>query len=243
MGFILVSALIQAPAPNSCANHLARAHHGVVLETIWTIAPGGILWAIGLPSLRLLYMMDAGVLGAPEGEAVTVKALGSQWYWTYEHVSILWSASAHHGQDGLQSSPSTLGVESRPSTLGVEPLSAHGLIQESFAVPIDSLEEGQLRNLSVDQSLVLPASTRIQLLVSSNDVIHSFAVPSLGLKIDAIPGRLQSTEMVVHRPSTYYGQCSELCGVLHGFMPVGVVVVPTIPQYLCALSAEGDASK
>jgi len=86
----------------------------------------------------------------------------------------------------------------------------------------NELELGDLRQLAVDNYLVLPIYTSIRLLVTSNDVIHSFAIPSLALKLDAIPGRLNSTGLLITRPSTFYGQCSELCGVLHGFMPIGL---------------------
>jgi len=85
-----------------------------------------------------------------------------------------------------------------------------------FMIGDNDLELGDLRVLSVDQYLVLPINTSIRLLISSNDVIHSFALPSLALKADAIPGRLNSTGLIINRPSTYYGQCSELCGVMHG---------------------------
>jgi heme/copper-type cytochrome/quinol oxidase subunit 2 len=69
------------------------------------------------------------------------------------------------------------------------------------------------------------------MLVTSNDVIHSFAIPSLALKSDAIPGRLNSFGLIINRPSTYYGQCSELCGVMHGFMPIGLKAVH-MPSYI-----------
>lgn len=91
-----------------------------------------------------------------------------------------------------------------------------------------SLNLGDLRLLSTDNSLILPIHTNIRFLVTSNDVIHSFAVPSLGLKCDAIPGRLNSTGVIITRESTYYGQCSELCGVLHGFMPIEIQGVSLI---------------
>ncbi len=94
----------------------------------------------------------------------------------------------------------------------------------------DSLEEGDIRLLEVDNALVLPVNTSIRLLVTSNDVIHSFAVPSLGIKSDAIPGRLNATGVIINRTSHYYGQCSELCGVLHGFMPISIQAV-TLPEY------------
>jgi len=110
---------------------------------------------------------------------------------------------------------------------------------DSFMVSDDDLELGDLRLLTVDNYLVLPVNTSIRLLVSSNDVIHSFAVPSLALKVDAIPGRLNAAGLIINRPSTFYGQCSELCGVMHGFMPVGVVST-TIPSYLNFLESHRD---
>ena len=75
---------------------------------------------------------------------------------------------------------------------------------------------------------MLPINTSIRLLVTSNDVIHSFAIPSLAIKSDAIPGRLNAMGLIINRPSTYYGQCSELCGVLHGFMPIGLMATVDI---------------
>ena len=81
------------------------------------------------------------------------------------------------------------------------------------------LELGQFRLLDVDNKVVIPTDTHIRLIVTGADVIHSFAVPSLGLKIDAVPGRLNQTSMLAERTGTFYGQCSEICGVYHGFMP------------------------
>lgn len=102
---------------------------------------------------------------------------------------------------------------------------------DSFMVDEDSQEIGDLRNLTVDNYMVLPVNTSIRLLVTSNDVIHSFAIPSQAIKSDAIPGRLNATGFIINRPSTFYGQCSELCGVMHGFMPIGIKAV-NLPDYL-----------
>lgn len=96
---------------------------------------------------------------------------------------------------------------------------------------IDSQEEGDLRNLTVDNNQVLPVQTSVRLIITSNDVIHSFAVPSLAQKTDAIPGRLNSTGLIINRPSSFYGQCSELCGVMHGFMPI-CIKATLIPNYI-----------
>jgi len=76
-------------------------------------------------------------------------------------------------------------------------------------------------------------------LVTSNDVIHDFAIPSLALKIDACPGRLNSVGLIINRPSTFYGQCSELCGYNHGFMPIGLKAV-TLPSYINFLETHAE---
>jgi len=94
-------------------------------------------------------------------------------------------------------------------------------------VASDQLEAGQLRLLEVDNSLVLPIGTIIRVLTVSTDVIHSFAVPSLGIKVDAIPGRLNQTTVLINRLGSFYGQCSELCGAYHAFMPIRVDGVTT----------------
>lgn len=93
---------------------------------------------------------------------------------------------------------------------------------DSFIVEDDELEEGQPRLLTVDNALVVPAGKNIRLLMTSTDVIHSWAVPSLGVKLDTVPGRLNETWVRISEPGMYYGQCSELCGVNHGFMPIAV---------------------
>lgn len=91
----------------------------------------------------------------------------------------------------------------------------------------DTLEQGQLRLLEVDNSLVLPVGTIVRVLITSTDVIHSFAVPSLGVKLDAMPGRLNQTTVLINRLGSFYGQCSELCGAAHAFMPIRVDSVTT----------------
>ncbi len=89
----------------------------------------------------------------------------------------------------------------------------------------EDIKEGQLRLLETDLHVVVPVNTTIQLLITADDVLHAWAVPSLGVKLDAVPGRINETWMRIDREGLYYGQCSELCGVLHGFMPIVVEVV------------------
>ena len=102
----------------------------------------------------------------------------------------------------------------------------HGELEfDSIMIPDDELKEGQPRLLSVDNPVVLPAQTTIRLLFTSSDVIHNWAVPSLGLKLDAVPGRTNESWVRINGEGEYYGMCSELCGVNHGFMPVHIKAV------------------
>jgi len=107
---------------------------------------------------------------------------------------------------------------------------------ESYMIPTDNLEEGQFRLLEVDNRLILPSDTSIRVIVTAADVLHSWAVPSLGVKMDCVPGRLNQTSIYVKRNGVYYGQCSELCGVQHGFMPI-VIEVVNINDYINWLKA------
>nr|AIG23555.1 cytochrome c oxidase subunit II [Pseudantechinus macdonnellensis] len=149
------------------------------VETIWTIMPAVILVLIALPSLRILYMMDEIF-----NPYLTVKAMGHQWYWSYEYTDY------------------------------------EDLSFDSYMVPTQDLTPGQLRLLEVDNRVVLPMELPIRMLISSEDVLHAWAVPSLGLKADAIPGRLNQATLISTRPGVYFGQCSEICGSNHSFMPI-----------------------
>ena len=91
---------------------------------------------------------------------------------------------------------------------------------DSYIVPESDLEEGGLRMLEVDNRVIIPELTHTRLVVSAADVIHSFACPSLGIKCDAYPGRLNQSSVYLNRQGTYFGQCSEICGILHSSMPI-----------------------
>lgn len=169
--------------------------HGTTLEVIWTILPAVVLILIAFPSFVLLYLSDEVV-----DPAMTIKAIGYQWYWTYEY------------SDFINDSNETIEIE-------------------SYIVPDDLLEEGQLRMLDVDNRIVCPVDTHIRFVVTSADVIHDFAIPSLGLKVDATPGRLNQTSALIQREGVFYGQCSELCGVNHSAMPI-VIEAVSLPKFL-----------
>ena len=97
---------------------------------------------------------------------------------------------------------------------------------DSYIVPTSELKPGELWLLEVDNRVVLPIEITIWILISSEDVLHSWAVPSLGLKTDAIPGLLNQTTLISTQPGLYYGQCSEICGSNHSFMPIVLELVP-----------------
>ena len=162
-----------------------------------------VIWTL-VPALTLLFIAvpSIGLLQAqynlPEGDTVTVKVTGSQWNWTYEYPD--------HGDILLVSNI----------------LAEEGEQQEGQRFRTDA--DGP-RLLAVDQRLVIPAGVNVRFLITASDVIHSFAVPAFWLKMDAVPGRLNETWTRVEREGVYFGQCSELCGARHGFMPIAVEVV------------------
>lgn len=151
------------------------------VETIWTILPAVTLLFLAFPSLRLLYLIDE-----VRHPVVTVKAIGHQWYWSYEYTDFL------------------------------------DLEFDSYIIPTEDLEEGDFRLLEVDHRVVLPIGLEVRFLIRSADVIHSWTIPSLGVKVDAIPGRLNQLGFTINRPGVFYGQCSEICGSNHSFMPIAV---------------------
>lgn len=101
-----------------------------------------------------------------------------------------------------------------------------GISFDSYMIPEDDLNLGDLRLLEVDNRVVLPVNTHIRLIITSADVLHSWTIPSFGVKSDACPGRLNQSSLFVRRTGVFFGQCSEICGVNHGFMPIAVEIVP-----------------
>jgi cytochrome c oxidase subunit 2 len=102
----------------------------------------------------------------------------------------------------------------------------HGNFEfDSYMIPDSALKPGQLRLLEVDNRIVVPQGATIKFLITAADVLHSFAIPSLGIKMDAVPGRTNETWTKIDKKGVYYGQCSELCGINHGFMPIAIEVV------------------
>ncbi|MBN8543948.1 MAG: cytochrome c oxidase subunit II [Alphaproteobacteria bacterium] len=164
----------------------SKTTHNVLVEVLWTVVPILILVGIAIPSLRAHYFIDnETTIANPD---LTVKAVGHQWYWSYEYpdAAIEFDSNIKKG---------------------------------------DELLDGEPRLLAVDNPIVVPVGKTVRLQLTGADVIHAFAMPSFGVKMDAVPGKLNETWFKAEQEGIYYGQCSELCGKLHGFMPIQINVV------------------
>ena len=170
--------------------------HNTMIEVVWTIVPVLILVMIAFPSFRLLYQQET----IPEPD-MTVRATGAQWYWEYEY------------RDTAMEGTSFVSYMLSDDERG-ERMDAYGLSERDAP-----------RNLAVDYPLVVPAGATVKVEVTSNDVNHAFGVPSFGIKRDAIPGRMNQTWFEISEPGVYYGQCYELCGRNHSYMPVEIVAL------------------
>nr|ANI86925.1 cytochrome c oxidase subunit II [Dopasia gracilis] len=184
---ILISTLVFYIIMSTLTTKLTNTHatDAQMIEIIWTVLPAIILILIALPSLRILYLMDE--INSPY---LTIKALGHQWYWSYEYSDY------------------------------------KDMSFDSYMMPTQELEKGFFRLLDVSNRMVVPTESPIRMLVSSEDVLHSWAIPALGVKTDAIPGRLNQASFTTTHPGLFYGQCSEICGSNHSFMPVAVESCP-----------------
>lgn len=194
--------------------------HSGIFEAIWAIFPTSIIIGILIPSLILLYSFE-DILN-PQ---LTVKVIGNQWYWTYEFdnwVSTSYSKNKFHQWNKFNH----IFNVTKPY-INSEMYSRFAF--NSVIVDAESLEFGTKRLLEVDNRLVLPTNATIRFLVTGSDVLHAFAVPELGFKVDAVPGRLNQIILFINRPGIYYGQCSELCGANHAFMPIVIEgVLPNV---------------
>lgn len=128
-------------------------------------------------------------------------------------------------QDRVQDADMTLKVVGHQWYWSYEYPDQGGFTFDSIMLAADELKPGQPRLLSVDEKVVLPVDTNIRILMTADDVLHAWAVPALGVKTDTVPGRVNESWVRITREGTYYGQCSELCGVNHGFMPIQVEAV------------------
>jgi cytochrome c oxidase subunit 2 len=155
-----------------------------MLEVAWTVVPILILVVIAVPSFRLLFAQ----YDFPKAD-LTVKAIGNQWYWTYEYPD------------------------------------QGDLTFDAVMLEDNELKPGQLRLLSTDNEVVVPVNKNIHVLITATDVLHNWTIPAFGVKVDAVPGRVIRTWFRAEKTGVFYGQCSELCGGRHAYMPITVRVV------------------
>ena len=172
--------------------------HSTKLEIIWTVVPVVLLVAMAFPATsKLIAMYDT------RDAAMTVKITGYQWLWKYEYMS--------------EKPGEAVSFTSRLDRKSEE-------IRQS---KIDAREgEHPHYLLDVDNALILPTDTKIRFVITADDVIHAWWVPALGWKQDAIPGLINEAWTEIKTPGVYRGQCAELCGKDHGFMPIVVKAVP-----------------
>jgi cytochrome c oxidase subunit I len=179
-----------------------KINHNKILEVIWTIIPIGVLVAIAIPSIALLYEINEPT----ESPKLSIHVTGNQWYWKYAYAALT---------ENLL-------------TEDFEKVKLLNSIEFDSYMILDSdlnSEKDHIRLFSADNSLILPVNTTIKLMVTANDVIHSFALPNFGIKIDAVPGRLNQVYIHSEFEGIFFGQCSELCGINHAFMPIQVQFV------------------
>jgi cytochrome c oxidase subunit 2 len=181
----------------------SKVSHNTLIEVIWTTVPVLILLIIVFPSISLLAAQYK-----PVGkDALTIKAIGNQWYWTYEY----------------------------PDNGGFE-------IVSNMLPDAQAKANGEPRLLAVDNRVVVPVGQQIRLLTTSNDVIHAWYVPAFWTQMDAVPGRVNEASFTVDKVGVYYGQCNNICGARHGFMPITVQAV-TPADFAQWVAAHGGTPK
>ncbi|PHR94443.1 MAG: cytochrome c oxidase subunit II [Robiginitomaculum sp.] len=187
----------------------SKVTHNTMLEVVWTLVPVIILMALAVPSMKLLYFADV----VPEAGLV-IKATGNTWNWEYSYPDY---------EDKVDSYISSI-VDIPHDEKRVN---GEALTHDQIIAKLGADLGGRPYLLATDAPLVVPVDTIVKVLVTSNNNIHAFAVPQFGIKIDAVPGRINETWFKVKagEEATYYGQCSEICGVNHAFMPIEVQVV------------------
>ncbi|TCU19109.1 cytochrome c oxidase subunit II [Rhizobium sullae] len=211
--FVLVLLIVVCFKFRASANPVpSKTSHNTIIEVIWTVGPVLILLFLAVPSFNLL----TAQLTLPENPDVTLKATATQWQWNYEYAG----------------------------STGETPLAFDSYLlkdpDRAAAGKVDLATYPRL--LAVDNEVVLPVNKTVRVLVTAapTDVIHAFAMPSFGIKIDAVPGRLNETWFKTEREGLFYGQCSELCGKDHAFMPIAIRVVSEdkYKQWLTAAASD-----
>ena len=216
--FVLALLLIVMVKFRASANPVpSKTTHHTGLEIAWTLGPVLILLVMAVPSFKLL----TSQFNPPEEPSVTIKAIGYQWYWGYEY----------QGEKEVS-------FEARPIGSEVIAGSKEAADKERTDLGKTDLKEYP-RLLAVDNEVVVPVNKVVRVLVTAGDVIHDWAMPAFGIKMDGYPGRINEVFFQPTREGLYYGQCSELCGKYHAYMPIGLRVVSQ-EQYDAWLAKAGD---
>ena len=210
---VLVLLVVVIVRYNRRANPIAsRTSHNTLLEVAWTLVPVLILVAIAVPSIDLI----AKQYKPAPANALTVKVTGNQWFWTYSYPD--------NGEFEVNSY-----MLNEPGQRVV-----NAGVREAGSKPWDGPSQHE-----VDNRMVIPAGEPVRLQITAADVIHSFGVASLWFKTDAVPGRINEKVLFVEKPGVYYGQCYELCGVKHAYMPVVIEALPRAQYNAWVLSHPG----
>jgi len=211
----------------------SRTTHNTALEVAWTIIPILILVALAIPSFRLLYEQYS----FPKPD-LTIKATGNAWFWDHEYLDqkVSITSNAITDEDVLRKKIGDDAFNAKYGTLEGRELHT-ALYNDSLPV---WQEDKLARRLAVDAEIAVPVNAVVHLLVTSNDVIHSWTIPSFGSKMQAVPGRTAATWFKPTKTGIFYGQCSVLCGKLHSAMPIAVRVVekPVFDAWMAALQAK-----
>ena len=209
----------------------SKITHNTMLEIVWTVIPCILLLLIAIPSLTLIYSFR------PDYKSSLIfKIIGNQWWWAYEYdadhkLSISKANSFNiNSVNEIMTGCTYIDKYSKyifslypnllPENIQFEQINTESKLIEARLIDELDLEKGDFRLLETSARLQLPRNIQITALVTSNDVLHSWTVPALGIKIDACPGRLNEVEFLIYKEGVFYGQCSEICGFYHGFMPI-----------------------
>lgn len=211
----------------------SRTTHNTLLEVAWTIVPILILVGIAIPSFRLLYEQYS----FPKPD-VTIKATANAWFWEHEYLDqkVIVTSNVFGDEDILKAK---LGDQAYADKYGSLEGTALTKALYEDAKPLWA-QNADPRELAVDQLIAVPVNKVVHLLVTSNDVIHSWTIPSFGVKQQAVPGRTAALWFQATKTGKYYGQCSVLCGKWHSAMPIVVQVVEqdVYDKWMAALQAK-----
>ncbi len=222
---------------NETANPVpSKNTHHVGLEVAWTIVPIAILLVIAIPSFKLLYLQ----YNYPKPD-LTIKAIGNAWYWEHEyldHKGISITSNMVTDEDVIKAAIGDKEFSAKYGTLEDGSLAKIAALQAASKPLWEKLK--QPRQLAVDNDIAVPVNKVVHLLVTSNDVIHSWTIPAFGSKMQAVPGRVHATWFKPTVVGSYWGQCSVLCGKNHSSMPIGVKVVSeqAFNDWVAALKAK-----